>query len=92
MSDGVVLRADLYLPDTAGPHRVIVIRTPYNKQQNAPYGEHFATRGSATFIQDVSGKHASDGEFDLWVYERAIVRNRVGMGDRACPCAPGRPV
>lgn len=71
MADGVVLRADLYLPEEPGPHPVIVIRTPYNKLQNAPYGEHFAKRGFAALIQDVRGKHASGGEFDFWIHERS---------------------
>ena len=36
MPDGTVLRADLYLPQSDGPHPVVLARTPYNKQLTDP--------------------------------------------------------
>ena len=32
MRDGVVLRADVYRPQTPGPHPVLLQRTPYNRE------------------------------------------------------------
>ena len=63
MRDGVILRADVWLPATSGKFPVLVYRTPY--------GKHLATkqttfanaieRGYALVIQDVRGRYASDG-------------------------------
>jgi len=69
MRDGVVLRADVWLPTASGRFPVLVYRTPY--------GKHLATkqttfqkaieRGYAVVICDVRGRYASDGEF--WPYQ-----------------------
>jgi uncharacterized protein len=68
MRDGVVLRADVWLPAASGRFPTLVYRTPY--------GKHLATkqttfqkaieRGYAVVICDVRGRYASDGEF--WPY------------------------
>jgi hypothetical protein len=66
MRDGVVLRADVWRPHTGeGPFPVLVYRTPYGKHA----GDHAlvrraAARGYVVVVQDVRGRHASDGEFD----------------------------
>lgn len=69
MRDGVVLRADVWLPAASGRFPTLVYRTPY--------GKHLATkqttfqkaieRGYAVVICDVRGRYASDGEF--WPYQ-----------------------
>ncbi len=69
MRDGVVLRADVWLPAASGRFPALVYRTPY--------GKHLATkqttfqkaveRGYAVVICDVRGRYASDGEF--WPYQ-----------------------
>jgi hypothetical protein len=71
MRDGVVLRADVWLPAASGKFPVLVYRTPY--------GKHLATkqttfqkaieRGYAVMICDVRGRYASDGEFWPYQYE-----------------------
>ena len=66
MRDGVVLRADILLPDQGGPFPVLVYRTPYGKQNaRAEYQtfERAVQRGYAVVIQDVRGRYRSDGEF-----------------------------
>jgi uncharacterized protein len=73
MRDGVVLRADVYLPDGDGPWPVIVARTPYSKTDH--YELQFlepllaARRGFIAVVQDVRGRFASDGEFVPLVHE-----------------------
>ena len=66
MRDGVVLRADIWLPKAKGRFPILVYRTPYGKQ-NAPKEwntfEKLPARGYAVVIQDVRGRYASDGEF-----------------------------
>lgn len=66
MRDGVVLRADVWLPRADGRFPTLVYRTPYGKE-NAPKEwstfEKLPPRGYAVVIQDVRGRYASDGEF-----------------------------
>jgi putative CocE/NonD family hydrolase len=66
MRDGVVLRADIMRPNETGKFPVLVYRTPYGKdeaQQEYPTFRHAAERGYAVVIQDVRGRHHSDGDF-----------------------------
>jgi uncharacterized protein len=66
MRDGVVLRADVMRPAEAGKFPVLVYRTPYGKdaaQQDYTTFKHAAERGYAVVIQDVRGRHHSDGDF-----------------------------
>ena len=63
MRDGVSLATDVYLPTIAGPYPAIAIRTPYTKQEGRPVGEFFARYGYAVAVQDVRGRHASQGDF-----------------------------
>jgi uncharacterized protein len=66
MSDGVPLAADLYLPvGPPPPFPVVLIRTPYNKAREAPSASWFASHGYAVLVQDVRGKFASGGIFQL---------------------------
>jgi uncharacterized protein len=66
MRDGVVLRADVMRPPEAGKFPVLVYRTPYGKdaaQQEYTTFKHGVERGYAVVIQDVRGRHHSDGDF-----------------------------
>lgn len=73
MRDGVILRADVLLPQCEGKFPVLVYRTPYGKE-NAPKSwttfPKAVARGYAVVIQDVRGRYASDGEFDAYKNER----------------------
>ena len=66
MRDGVVLRADVWLPNGEGRFPTLVYRSPYGKH-HAPEEwttfEKAVKRGYAVVIQDVRGRYASDGEF-----------------------------
>jgi putative CocE/NonD family hydrolase len=67
MRDGVVLRANVWRPPGGGPFPVLVYRTPYGKDETEGwYTTHRSAvnRGYAVVLQDVRGRHASDGEFD----------------------------
>jgi putative CocE/NonD family hydrolase len=68
MRDGVVLRADVYRPEGAGPVPAIVNRTPYDRsspliQLAAIEPERVVEAGLALVCQDVRGRFASEGEF-----------------------------
>jgi putative CocE/NonD family hydrolase len=74
MRDGVVLRADVYRPDDADTHPVLVTRTPYDATMpfnafSALDGPTMATRGYAVVIQDVRGRFASEGDYETYVAE-----------------------
>ena len=74
MRDGVVLRADVYRPDRGGRFPVLVYRTPYGKRYAADsYQTHreAVRRGYAVVLQDVRGRHTSDGRFNPYRQEGA---------------------
>jgi uncharacterized protein len=67
MRDSVVLRADVFRPNTDAAVPVLVYRTPYNKQDATnEYATHLRAveRGYAVVVQDVRGRYASDGFFN----------------------------
>lgn len=66
MRDGVVLRADVWLPKEDGRFPALIYRTPYGKRDAQKDWSTFGKavkRGYAVMIQDVRGRYASDGEF-----------------------------
>lgn len=74
MRDEVVLRADIYRPDTAGRHPTLVYRTPYGKHSAViEYQTHLKAveRGYVVVLQDVRGRYASEGIFDAYRNEGA---------------------
>ncbi len=72
MRDGVVLRADVYRPDTEEPLPVLLQRTPYGKGfSNPAFALMAAERGYAVVIQDTRGRWASDGDGYPFVHEKA---------------------
>lgn len=66
MSDGIVLAADIHLPDGPGPFPVILTQTPYNKNQPGKENknEYFIKRGYAHVVVDVRGTGSSQGTWD----------------------------
>jgi len=73
MRDGVKLRANVYRPSGDGKFPVILTRLPYGKDE--PYcfmpvhGRYWAQKGYACVMQDVRGKYASEGTFELYTNE-----------------------
>jgi uncharacterized protein len=69
MRDGVVLRADILLPNAGGKFPALVYRTPYGKHLAMKEYQTFEkaiARGYAVVVQDVRGRYASDGEFNAY--------------------------
>jgi uncharacterized protein len=66
MRDGVILAADVHLPDGPGPFPVILTQTPYNKNVSSTenLNEYFIKRGYAHVVVDVRGTGASQGAWD----------------------------
>ncbi len=70
MRDGVRLAADLFLPDASGRFPAVLVRTPYDRKAASTTGYRFlAKRGYAVVIEDVRGRHASQGVFGSTVQE-----------------------
>jgi putative CocE/NonD family hydrolase len=68
MRDGVVLRADVYLPGSGTRGPAVLARTPYDRSFSltppaALDPERATGAGYALVCQDVRGRHGSDGEF-----------------------------
>src|SRR5262245_6919586 len=63
MRDGVVLRADVYRPDTQERLPVLLQRTPYSKNPEREDNQfrRLAARGYVVVVQDTRGRYMSDG-------------------------------
>jgi len=71
MRDGVVLRADVFLPAGSGRFPTLILRTPYDRARNEEdevVGKALA-RGYAVVLQDVRGRYGSSGEFVPYAHE-----------------------
>jgi putative CocE/NonD family hydrolase len=80
MSDGVVLRANLYLPSATGHFPTVLTATGYNKNAGAPTGEcanspsqgiagdepALAEKGFAVMVIDDRGTGDSGGKWESW--------------------------
>jgi uncharacterized protein len=72
MRDGIILRGDVYRPEDAERHAVLLERTPYGKGAGrAPsnFVQKAVARGYAVFVQDVRGRYESEGVFDPYRQE-----------------------
>ena len=65
MRDGTILRADIWRPKEAGPHPVLLKRTPYGK--HAGKFEALINAGYIVVCQDVRGRYKSDGDFESFM-------------------------
>lgn len=65
MRDGTLLSTDIYLPENgSGCFPVIFRRTPYGKRADAElFVKPFTDAGYAMVLQDVRGRHGSDGQW-----------------------------
>lgn len=69
MRDGVILRADIYRPQSEGKFPVLLERTPYNKAAGFELGLRAAASGYVVVIQDCRGRYSSDGEWYPFKHE-----------------------
>ena len=66
MKDGVILYADVYLPEPPGKYPTLVVRTPYGVQRPGMHQTmvKFAQHGYAVVLQDVRGRFESEGVWE----------------------------
>ena len=70
--DGILLAADVYLPDGPGPFPVILTRTPYDRVAHlAMNARGFIERGYAYVATDCRGRYESEGHFSRMFAEAA---------------------
>lgn len=74
MRDGTILRAEVYRPSGAGTWPVLLSRIPYGKHNPRYRTLHLdlvraAARGYVMVVQDVRGRHASEGEWYPFRYD-----------------------
>ena len=74
MRDGTVLVADVYRPDDAAQHPVLLMRTPYDATMPGNASSALdpltaAMRGYAVVVQDVRGRFASEGDYETYAAE-----------------------
>ena len=66
----IKLATDVYLPQESGKYPVILVRTPYLKNNFKGGAEKFIQQGYAVVVQDCRGKFKSEGEFYAFKNER----------------------
>ena len=90
--DGVILRADIYRPDTTTKLPALLERTPYSKNPGTADAifHRLASQGFVVVVQDTRGRYTSDGVarphdegedgYDTieWVAKLSSVNGRVG--------------
>jgi len=70
MRDGVILRADVYRPDTPEPLPVLLQRTPYGKGfSQVAFALMAAERDYVVVVQDTRGRWASEGDGYPFIHE-----------------------
>ncbi|GAB6928645.1 CocE/NonD family hydrolase [Paenibacillus sp. JCM 10914] len=73
MRDGVRLHADIYRPNDDLPYPVLLLRTPYNKEDaqtmNYAHPSWYARHGYVVVIQDTRGRWSSEGDFHPYLHE-----------------------
>ncbi|MGG3887991.1 CocE/NonD family hydrolase [Metabacillus fastidiosus] len=73
MRDGVILYADIYRPNDTVSYPILLMRTPYNKEDaqtmNFAHPSWFAQHGYVVIVQDARGRWTSEGKFEPFVYE-----------------------
>jgi len=65
--DGVVLRANVFRPDTTGEFLGLLTRTPYGKATGG--FDRFVRAGYVVVSQDSRGRYASEGQYTLFTVE-----------------------
>ncbi len=69
--DGVILRADVYHPNTDEALPTLLQRTPYGKSfSQVPFAMMAAERGYTVVVQDTRGRWASDGDGYPFLHEK----------------------
>ncbi len=93
MRDGIYLATDVFLPAANGRWPTVLIRTPYSRNSSASASyRYFVRRGYSVVIQDVRGRHGSQGVFESamqegpdgndtinWIAEQPWSNGRVAM-------------
>ena len=74
LRDGTMTYVDICRPDAAGGFPALMMRTPYNKSETPSRAWAMdmiraAQRGYAVVLQDIRGRHSSEGEFYPFVNE-----------------------
>lgn len=91
--DGVRLDADVYRPDAAGEHPVLLMRQPYGRRIASTvcyaHPAWYAAQGYIVVIQDVRGCGTSAGDFALFEHEAADGAEAVAWA-AALPGSTGR--
>ena len=66
MSDGIKLKAELWLPDLVGSFPVLLERTPYNRKEIIKMHRHLVDSGYAVLVQNLRGTVGSEGKWEVF--------------------------
>ncbi len=94
LSDGTILRSDVYRPNDDHRYPVLMLRLPYDKKTPRYFNEYvevprMVDAGYIVILQDVRGRFASDGAFYPFVNERKDGYESVEWA-ASLPCSNGK--
>lgn len=73
MRDGTTLYADIYRPKDEHEYPILIMRTPYNKEDaqsmNYAHPSWYAKHGFVVIVQDTRGRWSSEGDFHPLIHE-----------------------
>jgi hypothetical protein len=78
MRDGVRLATTVFLPEAPGRHPTVLIRTPYGRLGQLNGWQDWTSGGYALVVQDVRGRHDSEGTFAPFIQEAHDTPDTVG--------------
>lgn len=87
LSDGTILRSDVYRPDDGERYPVLMLRLPYNKEKPRYYNEYLEVprmvqAGYIVILQDVRGRFASEGNFYPFIHEGGRMGGKTSLFER----------
>ena len=99
MRDGIGLGTTIFLPEAPGRYPAVLIRTPYGRLGQLDGWQEWTAHGYALVVQDVRGRHDSDGTFRpflqeardtpdtvAWIRRQEWSDGRVGMAGPSYLC------
>lgn len=69
MSDGVILKAELWRPAPFGSFPVLLERTPYNRKEIIKNYKDLVKSGYAVLVQNVRGTRDSEGQWEVFGHD-----------------------
>lgn len=79
MSDGTTLMTDVYAPEQGTSWPVLMMRTPYDPDNECEMGQILASAGIVVVVQNSRGFYGSSGDRDFFGHDRSDGRDMISL-------------